>query len=127
MIATLDSSVEVYATLKTALDDLQTKITEAENSKKVKADLLTEAQTLLEGESKKYNDGSLADNDVPASVEAIRNMISKLQEAIDSTATRINAVSTATDADNTYTMGGRKVVGKQKGLVIRNGRKVVVK
>lgn len=127
MIATLDSSVEVYATLKTALDDLLAKITEAENSNKVMADLLAEAQTLLESESKKYNDGSLADNDVPASVEAIRNMISKLQEAIDSTATRINAVSTATDADNTYTMGGRKVVGKQKGLVIRNGRKVVVK
>jgi len=127
MIATLDSSVEVYATLKTALDDLLAKITEAENSNKVMADLLTEAQTLLESESKKYNDGSLTDNDVPASVEAIRNMISKLQEAIDSTATRINAVSTATDADNTYTMGGRKVVGKQKGLVIRNGRKVVVK
>lgn len=127
MITTLESSVAVYATLKTALDDLQTKITEAENSNKVMADLLTEAQTLLESESKKYNDGSLTDNDVPASVEAIRNMISKLQEAIDSTPTRINAVSTATDADNTYTMGGRKVVGKQKGLVIRNGRKVVVK
>lgn len=126
MITTLESSVATYATLKTALDDLQAKITEAEN-KKVKAALLTEANTLLESESGKYNEGSLADSDVPASVEAIANMISKLQEAIDSTPTRINGVSTANDTDTTYTMGGRKVVGKQKGLVIRNGRKVVVK
>ena len=126
MITTLESSVATYATLKTALDDLQAKITEAEN-KKVKADLLSEAKTLQESESGKYNEGSLADSDVPASVEAISNMISKLQEAIDSTPTRINGVSTANDTDTTYTMGGRKVVGKQKGLVIRNGRKVVVK
>ena len=127
MINTLNSSVAGYAELNTALEELAGEIGEAV-ANGVADELINQATGIKEEYQGKYDAGSIADADMADAVARVKGMTAELEADIERILTVVKArMAAAENQGDTYTVGGQKVVGKQKGLVIRNGRKVVVK
>lgn len=126
MIGRLNNSVALYSQLNSAINSLASIITEAENKEGFDADeLIVEAKALKDGAAKQYDEASIDDDDVPAKIDEINEMIEKLRTAILTTG--INAVSVNGTKADTYNVGGQRVDASAKGLYIVNGKKVTVK
>ena len=126
MIEALNNSVTLYNQLFTALYALAEKIQEAQNTDPaIDAVLLTKAVNLAETDGLAYNGGTLDDDKVLDEVEAIYEMISRLDQAIQ-ISTGINSVAVDGMKADAYNVGGQKV-NSQKGLLIKNNKKVMVK
>ena len=127
MINTLNSSVAGYAELDAALVELAGEIEEAV-ANGVADELINQATGIKDEYQGKYDAGSIADADMADAVARVKGMTAELEADIERILTAVKArMAAAENQGDTYTVGGQKVVGKQKGLVIRNGRKVVVK
>ena len=127
MINTLNSSVAGYAELNAALEELAGEIEEAV-ANGVADELINQATGIKDEYQGKYDAGSIADADMAGAVARVKGMTAELEADIERILTAVKArMAAAENQGDTYTVGGQKVVGKQKGLVIRNGRKVVVK
>ena len=126
MIDRLYNSVDLYSQLNGAISDLNVVISEAEaTTPAISAELISEAKALADEAKKGYDDGSFDDDQVSPEITKIDDMIERLRNAI-SIATGINAVTNDGVKADAYNVGGQKV-NAQKGLVIKNSKKVVVK
>lgn len=86
----------------------------------------------LPGTAEQQADGTVACVFVKGGNAAIENVVLTTADArsivLNGEATGIHAVDNGKKAiDNWYDLGGQKVNGAKKGIVIRNGRKVVLK
>ena len=125
MIDRLNNSVNLYSQLYGVVADLNSIIAEAEAMEYMDKELVAEAKTLSEDAAGQYNEGTIDDADVPAKIEEINAMIERLRKAIEIT-TGINTVAADNQQGDTYNVAGQKV-NSQRGIVIKNSKKVVVK
>ena len=126
MIDRLNNSVDLYARLVDALDNLLNTIDEAKGYDYIDMDIVNRATNFHADATVNYNAGSYADSEVPDVIDEINNLINELFNAID-TAVGIRSTEVATEAEPVYNLGGQRVGSQRSGLYIKGQRKVVVK
>ena len=88
MVQTLKNSVSGYETLQQSLDDLETAIENANNANvlaqtKVDQGLIDEATVLFNNSKSGYNNGTIPDADVTATVNSINDKVAALNQAVE--------------------------------------------
>jgi len=126
IIDRLNNSVDLYARLVNALDNLLYAIDEAKGYDYIDMDIVNRATNFHADATDKYDAGSYADSEVPDVIDEINNLINELFKAID-TAVGIRSTEVATEAEPVYNLGGQRVGSQRSGLYIKGQRKVVVK
>ncbi len=114
-----------YTLMYIALQDLSNAINEGKTAG-LNADLINEAQAIYDAALAAYNAGEMGHGDMADETLKVTDETNKLRDAITALTTGINGIKTLTTDEPAYNMGGQKVKN-QKGLIIRNQKKVVVK
>lgn len=114
-----------YTLMYSALQGLSDAIDDAQTAG-VDAALINEAQAIYDAGLAAYNAGEMGRGDMADEALKVSDETNKLRDAITDLTTGINGVKTLTTDEPAYNMGGQKVKN-QKGLIIRNQKKVIVK
>ena len=130
MVTNLAKSIVDYESLKSHIDELADEIVRAQQTNEQHPDahlasLIVEAQSMQTDETNNHATGAYKSCEL--AVKRISDMIDALSRAMD-VATAINqlTVKPADDAD-AYNLGGQRVAKGQKGLLIKDGQKVLRK
>lgn len=112
-----------YSLMKVALDNLSDAIARATEAG-VSTNLINNAQAIYDAALAAFNAGEMGRGDMGDEAQKVSDTVEELNAAIN-IATAISAVKTATNDAPAYNVGGQKVSNAQKGLIIKNGKKVV--
>ena len=126
MIDRLYYSVNNYQALAEALADLNGAITEAKQYETIDANLIARAERLYNADTTIWGEGAIEDDNISNEINTIYALVDELWSAIN-IATGIEELNATREEAPIYNMAGQKVQKAQKGLYIRNGKKVVIK
>ena len=113
-----------YIVMQTALSELYDAINRAKDVGVDAADIAT-AQAVYDAGLAAFNAGEMGRGDIADEAQKVVDATTALNQAID-VVTGIGSVTNSTNDGPAYNMGGQKVKN-QKGLIIKNSKKVVVK